>query len=64
MKLSYKVQQFWLRKGMWNWTFSAWLNLMYPHIYDKDEYDEYDESHNRFQFWFYLNNFLHRTSDD
>lgn len=54
MKLSYKLQQFWLRKGMWNWTFSAWQNLMFPHIYDKNEYEECE---NRFWFWEYLNNF-------
>ena len=39
---------------MWNWTFGAWQNLMFPHIYDKDNYEEWE---NRFWFWQYLNNF-------
>ena len=42
MKLPYKLQQFWLRKGMWEWTFNAWQNLMFPHIYDKGECEECD----------------------
>ena len=54
MKLPYKLQQFWLRKGMWEWTFGAWQNLMFPHIYDKVEWGE---GENRFWFWQYLNNF-------
>ena len=69
MKLPYKLQQFWLRKGMWDWTFGAWQNLMFPHIYDKCydaelvstyeriEEGECEEWENRFWFWQYLNNF-------
>jgi hypothetical protein len=53
MKLPYKLQQFWLRQRMWEWTFCAWQNLMFPHINS----DNSEERVNRIWFWQYLNNF-------
>ena len=60
MKLPYKLQQFWLRKGMWEWTFNAWQNLMFPHLcYGNYDYtDPYDMEQTQFDidaFWYFLN---------
>jgi hypothetical protein len=38
---------------MWEWTFCAWQNLMFPHINS----DNSEERVNRIWFWQYLNNF-------
>jgi len=46
MKLPYKIQQFWLRRLMWKWSFQCWVNLMFI-----------EEEDSNLWFWKYLNDF-------
>lgn len=59
-KINYRLKQFWIRRLMWLWCFEWWLNVMYPHLFDRTEFDETD---NRYWFWLFLNNFQDAVYD-